>query len=194
MVNSRGQEEGPFELLVAVVIMGFVILIGTVALEELRVKKCESEINNLLEKFKTSIETTVNQLSPSQVVFSTPYDCFNKKYEKIQIKPYNDQRFCSDYCGGTTQLCNLLEYSLNSPDKKLSNRKCLFISPDTVFPSQDPTLRGDCPDRSTESPAFELQDFSTEIVQGNYLLVNITPPNKDIPVVCAYLRKSGASS
>ncbi len=193
MINSRGQEEGPFELLVAVIIMGFVILIGTMALEELRVKKCESEINNLLEKFKTNIETTVNQLSPKPVVFSTPDECFNKKYEKILIKQYNDQRFCSDYCGASgKQLCTLLEYSLNSPEKKLSNRKCLFISPDTIFPSQDATSRGDCPDRSSEN--FELQNFSTEIEQGSYELINITPPSKDIPVICAYLKKKNSSS
>lgn len=198
--NQSGQEEGPFELLVAVIIMGFVIYIGMNALEELRIKTCQNKIDSTLENFKTALETTVQTLSRQELSFSMPADCFNENDEKITIDYINDERLCADYCGSSDKLCSLLIYRLKSKsgNQTFSDRKCLKISPNTSFVSQDSVSESvegsSCENRGkeTDNPKFELQDFAAEIPQGKYVLENVANPNSDLPVICAYLRQRRA--
>ena len=42
-MKQKGQEEGPFELLIAVILMTFVIFIGIQAMDILRVQTCEGK-------------------------------------------------------------------------------------------------------------------------------------------------------
>ena len=176
MLNRRGQESAPFELLVAVIIMGFVIFVGLQAMDQLNKQRCYNEINAKLEMMKTKLETVVTERSPQQIQF-TLSTCFNPEDETIRIKDYSEPALCAEYCGAAKNLCTLLQYYYSGTGG-FSIRKCLNISPDTVFPYNV----GTCP----EKPEYELIDFRDEAVQGYYLLVNKTSVTSTYPIVCAY--------
>ena len=179
-LNLRGQEAAPFELLVAVIIMGFVIFIGLQAMNQLNTQKCYNETNAKLEDMKTRLETVVTERSPQQIVFSLS-TCFNENDETVKIKDFGEPALCAEYCGTARNLCTLLDYYYQGSGG-FSIRKCLNISPDTVFPYSSAGATGNCPDK----PDFELVDFRDRIPQGTYQLVNKTGVTSTYPIVCAY--------
>ena len=181
MVNNKGQESAPFELLISVIIMGFVIFVGLIAMNQLNEQKCINETRAKLEEMKTKIETVVAERSPQQITFLLN-TCYNPKDEKIKIMDYDEPAFCAEYCGATKNLCTLLQYyysGINDTGGQ-SERLCLDISPDADFPTSGPK----CPDKED----YELIDFRDEIVQGQYLLLNKTGVTSTFPTVCAYLK------
>ena len=178
-LNKRGQESAPFELLVAVIIMGFVIFVGMNAMEMMRVEQCHGKIDQKLEEFKTRLQITVNSKSPQSINFTLP-TCFSSKTEEITIDTMDDAKACASYCQSVKQSCNLLFYS----NAEFSIRKCLDISPSTFFPmdgSKCPTLQ-DFP----EAGLVNLNEGS--IPQGRYTFVNKTPAIASFPTICAYVR------
>ncbi len=177
MLGKKGQEAAPFELLVAVIVMGFVIFVGMKAINDLNYQKCYNEVNAKLEEMKTKLETVVTERSPQQINFNLS-SCFNPNDEKILIKDYSEPALCAEYCGSAKNLCTLLQYYYQG-QSGFSIRKCLNISPDTVFPSS----AGTCPSRE---PGEQLVDYREELTQGNYLLLNKTSVTSTYPVVCAY--------
>jgi len=181
MIGQRGQEAAPFELLVAVIVMGFVIFIGLQAMESLNVQRCYNETDAKLEGMKTALETVVGQGSPQQINFRLS-TCFNEEEEKIWIKDYSEPAMCSDYCGSAKNLCTLLQYYYKGGNA-FSIRKCINISPDTVFPYRTSST-GAC----QEKEDMELVDFRDEITQGSYQLINKTSVTSTYPTVCAYLK------
>ncbi len=178
MLGQKGQESAPFELLVAVIVMGFVIFVGLQAMEQLNLQRCYSETDAKLEAMKTSLETVVGQGSPQKITFRLS-TCFNEEEENIRLKDYSEAPLCAEYCGSARNLCTLLQYYYNGNKGAFSIRKCLNISPDTVFPFR----AGTCPDRGED---YELVDYRDEIVQGSYNLVNKTSVTSTYPTVCAY--------
>jgi len=182
-LNQRGQEAAPFELLVAVIIMGFVLFVGLQAMDQLNREKCYNEINAKLEEMKTKLETVVTERSPQQINFNLS-SCFNPRDETIKIKDYSSPALCAEWCGATRNLCTLMEYYY-SGEAGFSYRKCLDISPDTSFPDN---VNEHCPDRSAEKE--ELIDFRDEIHQGHYLMVNKTTVTSTFPTICAYRKLS----
>lgn len=183
-IGRRGQEAAPFELLVAVIIMGFVIFVGLQAMDQLNKEKCYNEINAKLEEMKTKLETVVTERSPQQITFNLS-SCFNPRDERIKIKDYSEPALCAEWCGATRNLCTLMEYYY-SGEAGFSMRKCLNISPDTVFPYSATGTGTGCQVRADE----ELVDFRDEIAQGHYLLVNKTSVTSTYPTICAYRKLS----
>ncbi len=115
--NKKAQVSAPFELLVAVVVMGFVILAGTYALSNLSENTC---LGNKRQNFSEMISalrdvTLGSDLTFRNVTFTTK-SCFNQKYEKIQLNTYEDEGKCNAYCGGGTN-CLLLEYIYEDEDR-----------------------------------------------------------------------------
>jgi len=176
MLNKRGQEGAPFELLVAVIVMGFVIFIGLQAMKMLNDQRCYNETDQKVETLKTLLETVVTEGSAQNIRFSMA-DCYNENDMSIRIKDYSEPALCASYCGSARNLCTLLQL-YHGGDPSFSIRKCLNISPDTVFPYNV----GTCP----EKPEYELVDFRDQIVQGTYLLTNQTSATSTYPTVCAY--------
>jgi hypothetical protein len=177
MLNSKGQEAAPFELLVAVIIMAFVIFVGLQAMADLNMQKCYNETDAKLERMKTSLETTVNRGSPQQINFVLS-SCFNPQNETIRVKEFNEPAMCASYCNVAKELCTLLQYYY-SGEGGFSIMKCLNISPDSTFPYREGV---NCPAK----PDYKLVDFRSGIEQGNYLLVNKTSVASPNPIVCAY--------
>ncbi|MFA4855669.1 MAG: hypothetical protein WC634_03730 [archaeon] len=185
MLNNKGQESAPFELLIAVIIMSFVIFVGLIAMGNLTEQKCYNETVAKLEEMKTKIETVVAERSPQQINFRLSA-CYNPEDEQVKIMDYSEPAFCADYCSATKNLCTLLQYYYAGANDTggFAKRLCLNISPDADFP----TTGGNCPPK--EGEGYELVDFREEIVQGQYLLVNKTSVTSTFPTICAY-RKTG---
>jgi len=175
--GQKGQEAAPFELLVAVIVMGFVIFVGLQAMDQLNKQRCYNEVNAKLEEVKTKLETVVTERSPQQIdlIMSS---CFNPDDETIKIKDFGEPALCAEYCGAAKNLCTLLQYYYQGTGS-FSIRKCLNITPDTVFPFHV----GTCPDRGEE---VELIDFREEVTQGFYQLINKTSVTSTHPTICAY--------
>lgn len=185
MFNARGQEGAPFELLVAVIVMGFVIFAGMNAMNVLWKQRCYGTIDAKIEEFKTSLETVVGQKS-HQVIYFRLSECFDEQDESIRITDSDDPKFCAEYCGSPKKTCTLLQYS-NTGSTIFGIRKCLNIPPDTHFPSARFTDQK-CPKKE----GYELQDFTDSIPQGYYILTNKTSSMDTFSTICAYKRAEGA--
>ncbi|HLC36689.1 MAG TPA: hypothetical protein VJK05_03740 [archaeon] len=184
-MNSRGQEEAPFELLIAVILMTFVIFVGLQALDELNRQQCTGQINSKMEQVKSVLETITRGKGQQNLALTVP-DC--GKNPSLRLTEETSSYTCSTYCGGNQSICVLLRYQAGGV---APITKCVGISPLTEFASQD--TPSSCIDRSEEEKLV-LQDWdnpNASIQAGNYVLVSAFSVSADPnPLICAY-RKEG---
>jgi hypothetical protein len=187
MLNRKAQESAPFELLVAVIIMGFVIFIGTSVMQQVNCEKCKGETNKNLNNMVTVLNDAETG-SPVQTISFFLSGCFNQQEEKIWIEDEDDPDVCAAYHCGEKQLCTLLKYYGNGCGG-FSIIKCLELTPDVDFPS---TTEGRCGERD----GMQLVDFrkgdqpiaTGGNKQGNYLLVNKSQ-GETFSTICAYRKE-----
>ena len=183
MVNQKGQEAAPFELLIAVILMGFVIIIGTYASMELERQKSEQQINQKLEDFKEALEAVSKGKGQYNLEFVLPPHGRNQEINLLQI---SDSYRCSIYCGGSRATCTIVTFEAEGAK---SMAKCVNISPLTGFKGEKEArdTGGPCPSYLTDD-LLCLEDWrSGPIKQGDYVLASayttvITP----VPIICAY--------
>ncbi len=163
MFNRSGQESAPFELLVAVIIMGFVIFFGLQAMQELEKQQCIAKADKKLEELRTGLEQTVGLNASPQIDFIFE-GCF-QNYE-VQLRQVANTSLCSRICKGAKELCVFLEFESESPS--YSDRKCVNIAYLTNF-------------ERTDSGAECVQGFEKvnpydegQVREGFYQLSNIT--------------------
>ena len=115
---GKGQVSAPFEILVAVIVMGFVILAGTYALKNLSENTCLGDKRKEMGDLVSSLRDVVlgSDLTFRNITFQTKA-CFNSKAESIQLNAYNEQSRCTAYCGSGVS-CVLLEYVYNDEAKQ----------------------------------------------------------------------------
>jgi len=177
--SQKGQEAAPFELLIAVIIMMFVLFVGLQATDTLNKEKCKGEIDSELEELRTAVQTVATGKGQQAVGFSTP-GCFGDKESSTKIVDRDDRQLCSQACGGSSQLCTLLIFT--SPS--FVSTKCLFISPNTIFPIDDP-----CSSSAVGAEGdYDIRDLKDQrgIENGNYFLVSKHSFLSSNPIVCAY--------
>lgn len=185
-LGNRGQEEAPFELMIAVIVMGFVLLIGLSAMNELQKQKCNNDLEAKLEDLKTKIEIVINQKSPQLMDFSVS-SCYNPQDEVIKVV-YNERaNLCADFCSSGTSICRFLEYYNQKAGVQF--RKCLNINPQTVF-GEDTTQGGQCENKRTSEKKIAV-DLQKGIPRGIYNLYN-KETTSSFPIVCAYCNENSA--
>ncbi|MBN2067561.1 MAG: hypothetical protein JW744_03780 [Candidatus Diapherotrites archaeon] len=180
MVNRKGQEAAPFELLIAVIVMGFVIVIGTYAINNMHWEQCKRDTEKGLNNLKNSLESITTAGSVANINFRLS-GCFDPNDEIIWIEDETGVERCVALGAGSKPLCPILKYA----NKDFSLRVPLNIPASTVFPSE-PGLK--CPER----PGTYLVDFEDKEMekQGDYLLINGSSGNEAITTICAYRRES----
>ncbi|MDD5163664.1 MAG: hypothetical protein PHD95_05665 [Candidatus ainarchaeum sp.] len=181
-LGRKGQEEAPFELLIAVIIMGFVLFIGLKAMTTLDEQRCSQQTEQKLEDLKTKLEIVINQKSPQFLDFRA--DCYDPKDETIKISYSERPQVCADYCSSGASICRLLEYS--NSKKGVYFKKCLNINPNTVFSSPD------CPDLQASEKKILLEEF-VDIVPRGVIYFNNKETSASFPTVCAYCREDSGS-
>jgi hypothetical protein len=188
MFNSRGQEAAPFELLIAVIIMTFVIVLGMNALDILAKEKCQGELDAQMEQIKTSLETVAKgQGGKATIEFRFP-GCFKENESRLNIQLLLQQTVCSSICGGNRVDCVLLRFT--NPYE--SNTKCLNISTQTVF--GDSTIcdasRISSPDIGIEYEEVEWDSTeANQIFPGKYVIMKEFNQFSESPTVCVYRQK-----
>lgn len=172
--NQKGQEEAPFELLVAVIIMGFVLFVGMQAMAQLQLNECTGRTEKTLENMKTAIETVATERGKQNINFRLP-GCFKEEKQELIVKQISDKQSCMYFCKQIAERCTVLYYDAEEIAPIV---KCLSISYLTTFPSAG-TLCNAIDD-------YALQDFYNDIPQGNYILISRPNPTTQVPTVCAY--------
>ncbi len=183
MFNSKGQEAAPFELLIAVIVMTFVIMIGLTAMNVLLTKECEGRIDSQMEELKTDIEKVAGGEGKESSYFEMP-GCFSEKDSKLEIVDRDDRRICTYYCGSGEQ-CTLLVFT----NPNYHNAVCLRISSATVFLAGDPCDTSKLVEGTTE---YCIDQWKAEPIKpGRYILIREFSLYTDTPVVCVYRVKQG---
>lgn len=182
--GERGQESAPFELLIAVIVMIFVMMFGYRAIEETQIADCKAKINMELENMRTAIEATANQSSLQTLHFEVP-SCFRNS--SVKVGNVKNRTVCSNICQEGRSECVSLSFKSDVYPKSV----CLNIPLNTVFDGMDDggPLSGDCPDRRNETIPYKLTVLNSNNVgvpNADYVLMNRTPPGNAHPVVCAY--------
>ena len=180
--SSRGQESAPFELLIAVIVMIFVMGFGYFAIDKLWKMDCEARIDAELEEMKTAIEACVNQGELERVKFDVP-QCF--KDSRVRISQLTDGMVCSDICQEGRQSCVSLDFLSDDGPMK---RVCVNISINTNF--EGPVAGGSgtlCPEKENYG-LIPINDSDVGVPNGDYLFVNKTRAG-DTPAICAYVRE-----
>ena len=182
LLSQRGQEAAPFELLIAVILMGFVILVGMQAMSALGSQKCIHETEGQLENMKSAIQTVVNEKYPQNVSFKIG-NCF--KGEQVQIRKFNEPKLCEDMCPEGQSPCTVLIYS--NDEGYSIDPKCLNIRFDTQYSTQFQETGTDygCIKIGEE---FMLKNLNSEIIlPGLYKLFPLER-TESYPTVCAYYK------
>ncbi len=191
--GQRGQESAPFELLIAVILMGFVLFAGYEAILRLREQTCTNTINAALEGMSRNLQNVATGKGTAQFNFSFGdcsakiNDCENFNalsqtgdVECVQLIDSTDPNICSSFCSSARSICSLLQYK----GTRNTITKCVDISPSTAFPAEG---SGQCPDRQIEE--WYLQDFTASTIQrGTYSFLKVSDLTASVPVVCAYLK------
>ena len=190
-LDRKGQESAPFELLIAVIVMGFVIVMGLNAMFVLQRESCEGDIEKQMENIKSGLEIVARGEGNQNLSFLMP-GCYNEKEAKLEIVERDDPQTCSFYCGGNSYNCILLSFS--SPG--YYSLKCLKISNAVTFPqrniSASPPICNILPadgDSQPGEPYFDTIDWREgAIPQGYYTLIKEINLYTSQPMICAYLR------
>ncbi|MBI2597757.1 MAG: hypothetical protein HYW50_01020 [Candidatus Diapherotrites archaeon] len=185
MFSQKGQEAAPFELLIAVVVMGFVLLAGINVMGILQLEECKGTLDSQMEKIKTAIEGIVAGEGQRDFSYSLPH-CFKRSTEEddalsktvFEIQNVTSRQVCTAYCSGARFECMLLWFRTED----YHNAKCLRISTATNFPEES----GTCNDFSIEE--FEPVDLTEGILEGQYFLVRKFDLSSANANICAYNR------
>lgn len=180
--SQRGQEAAVFELLIAVIIMSFVMIVGFNALNTLSAKVCEGRMNQNLEQVRTTVEEVVNTKNKANVTIDFP-ECYSETESTLRIVESDSQQQCSSICGGTVGRCTLLVFS--SPS--YSDSKCLRVSSATTFPEGEPCDPGIL----EPAGAYEIVNWKSGdgIPLGTYSLFKVSSLSSERPEICVFRRK-----
>jgi hypothetical protein len=176
LLSQRGQEEAPFELLIAVIIMGFVIFLGLQAINYVSEEQCKQQIKYSANQLKTVLQDVVAG-NAKNLPFDPPR-CFTpvKGVEEMKFVIVKDALQCSRLCGGSKGMCFVFSYFSEEYNYNL----CLeTVSPQTTFYEGAP-----CDDLQRYVPV-NLKD---SISRGSYEFINKSSSVDAFPKICAYLR------
>jgi len=172
-LSSRGQESAPFEVLIAVIVMSFVLYFGFRALNELKYQDCMNRLTSSVEKFRAELEKTVLSGAPGKITFRPP-KC--ARGQEIRVDMIANRAVCSSLCESGIQQCTVISVFSTSYAKRF----CLKIPLKVSFPEAP----GDCEDKTSEG--YTLIDIRDGIPDGEYYFLNRTPAGKAFPIICVY--------
>ena len=111
-LKKKAQVGAPFEVLIAVILMGFVLLAGSFALKNLSENTCIGNKTQDLSELKSALREVIlgSDLTIKTISFESK-SCYNQMYETVKLRTYTVRSKCSAYCQGTMDNCTLLEYT-----------------------------------------------------------------------------------
>lgn len=181
--DSRGQEEAPFELLISVIIMGFVIFLGLNAMNYVQDEQCKSQISFHANRLKIAIEKVVTSGNANSFSFELP-QCFTKPKDRPEMRfvTLQDSLQCSRLCGGALNECFVFVYNSDEFNYMLCFKE---VAPMTSFYTSAPC---NAPEHFV---AVDMKDDIYGFSRGQYEFFNKSSLVESFPRICAYLRKAG---
>jgi len=175
-INKKGQADTVFEVLITVILLSFVLVVGSYAMSSLSDSKCSKEIDISMRSFSQAlVKTASSPLASQYFLFDLPY-CFGSA-ATVSLVLMQDQYICNHYCPGSLGSCFLLKYS-NPKDPVAPLRYvCVNISSITNV--------------NTSCPGSPVTDYSaatgtadnTSIDKGKYY---ISSQSISTPTLCIY--------
>lgn len=185
-INNKGQASAPFELLVAVVIMSFVMVVGYVVLENVNTQVCLNSVDREMTEFKLAIEDSVTRMSSTPLTFRPEGSCFSSKKSKLQIYNEETRSVCAAVCGFAADKCYIMKFSSELPGS--TKRKCLNLPSFTSFQDNESGMCND--DTLVQGSGYSAIDPTVEgqFLAGSYVIRNISPAGHPFPLICVYYK------
>ena len=181
---QKAQVSAPFELLVAIIIMGFVVIIGSQMLVAANQQVCMSSVDKEMTSFKLYLEDTANRKSSNKFDFQ-PESCFDKAKAVIRIENVANSKQCAAKCGKPTDTCFI--FTFYAPDIANGFReKCLNLPKYTSF--FDDATNCSTPDSGLDLDGYKAIKPSDGIKVGSYVLRNVSSAAETYPKICVFQR------
>lgn len=183
-ISEKGQADAVFEVLIAAVLLGFVLLVGSYAMSSLSNTKCSKSIDLAMNDLRQVLEKGASStLVTTQYNLDFPY-CFGSLFELTLQKKMSSPQ-CTNYCPGSGGSCYLLVYNNNSSksDPNKVRYSCVQISPVV-------SINNECSSNLPQegfSLAFQELD-KTFMQNGKYIIKNV---GTDSPNLCIYKSNPG---
>ena len=183
-INSRGQADTVFEVLITVILLSFVLLVGSYAMTSLSDSKCNKEIDIALSDLsRTLAKVSSSALGSQYYNFNMP-NCFRPQIKVSVIKSY-DNFICSHYCPGSLGSCFMLKYE-NDKDKVGPVRyRCINISSLTIINDSSVCTSMENGDEFYEQ--IGLENNSSDLNAGRYFF---SSQSLSKPVLCIYKQEA----
>ncbi len=189
--KNKGQVSAPFELLVAVVIMAFVVIVGWKVLTDAKLQSCLNTVDKSMTDFKINLEDTANRRSENFFNFSPDRTCFYSKDSAMKIYLEKSSSVCAAICKRPVQECYVLKFANQSIPNAAKN-KCLELPTYTSF-----TASGDLCTNIDQTlyrgyePVNPLGDDGDNLGIGQYVFKYVALQGQAFPQICIWFRPSG---
>ena len=190
-INRKGQADVVFEVLIAVILLGFVLFTGTMAMSSLSNTKCSKSIDISLGDLRLTLEkAAASTLLSTEYLFNMPY-CFGGDFN-VALQKQTNAALCSAYCPGSSGQCYLLKYD-NRKDKVNQVRyTCVQIS-SIVEVNTDvagcvvPRITSTTTDTYEPAPNSSLNGGGTSFESGRYIInsKNLSS-GRSVPILCIF--------
>lgn len=182
--GENAQVSAPFELFVAVIVMGFVVVMGAVVLAQVGKEICLNSVDKEMTEFKDALESTVKGGS-RELSFSPDSSCFDSKETIMKIEVY-EGKICSERCGNMASQCFVMIFS----NPNLSNavrQKCIDVPVYSSFLTEE-----SCSDPELANLAYTtinpLSDNQFSIKSGKYVIRSASPQGDQYKKFCVWYK------
>jgi hypothetical protein len=193
-MNNKAQMSAPFELMVAIIIMGFVVVVGYSLMTELQKNMCQNDVDKAVTVFKNNLELAINNSTVQSFKFD--YEgCFRESEAIAYISKHSDPRICERLCGEYRNTCFSLTFNATfSKGGGPYVSKCLKIPDLTNF---EPGNSVDCSELQSADPSLDgfsipsIQGSNIKenlILKGNYVLRTVSS-SSIVPKVCVFYKR-----
>jgi hypothetical protein len=181
-IGERAQAAAPFELLVAVVIMSFVMVVGYVVLDDVNTQVCLQSVDREMTEFKLAMEDSVARMSSAPLAFRPQGSCFSSKKSELQIYNEETRAVCAAVCGFASDECYIMKFTSELPGS--TKRKCLNLPPYTNFQVDM------CVDEQLSGTGYAPIDPTVkgEFLAGSYVIRNVSPAGHPFPLICVWYK------
>ena len=183
-MNSRAQAAAPFELLVAIIIMTFVIIIGSQMLGQVNTQICLNHVGSEMSDFVNYLEETSNKKTTNTFRFNPETICFDQSEHQMKIVREQDSKTCSNKCGIPQDTCYVMIFHTSDVAGGYKET-CINLPVYTNFETDELA----CPTTSAELSGYIPIVPSQKIPFGNYVLKNISKVGETWPNICFYHKR-----
>ena len=184
LTDYKGQAETVFEVLIAVILLSFVLVVGSYAMSSLSDTKCSKQIDISLAEFSRTIEETASSsLASKFYLFDLP-NCFGPSATTTLYEHENPQ-LCASRCPGSMGRCYLLRYDNEKDPISPTRYQCVNISPLTIM--NDSKVCNDAPEKFTKKDSEKIAEVLDQralvFKRGQYVIKSVS---LETPIVCVY--------